>query len=420
MCIAQSDLKKSIQSALSAAVTTDGSIILPSVDFDLPSSISILDDRFCDLKDMEIATKKRTSKKRSITTVSVTSATGSSASTSSGDEDDMSCNNNNKSRKKFKMKHNTSSPSSKTVTNITSKGFQRVFARHNYHDYSQMRPHDIELEAGSSSSSNVTTSSSTSTGTKSSKGGVNNPFPVLLHRLMEDSEVKGFSNIISWQPHGRAFLIHDPKTFVGDVLPLYFKHSKLSSFQRQLSLYGFVRLTSDGPDRGAYYHECFLRFRPFLCSMIQRTRVKGTWVRTSSSPESEPNFYLMEPVRATLDDEIDTKDYNDDDDDLIVEEDEEEGSPSSFVSDDEFSPVPVKQILDKETPPASSSLPLFAPPVFPSFFVPPTQTTTTAAAATTLTTSYDDVPTLTDHDLDILLADVDLNIDFNANEIFPL
>ena len=420
MCIAQSDLQKSIQSALSAAVTSDGSIILPSADFDLSSSISVFDDRFCDLKDMEIATTKRTSKKRCITTISVTSTSGSSSTTSSGDEDEdnMSCNNNNKSRKKSKTKHNTSSPLSKTVTNITSKGFQRVFARHNYHDYSQMRPHDMELESGGSSSNVTTSSSSTSTGTKSSKGGVNNPFPVLLHRLMEDSEVKGFSNIISWQPHGRAFLIHDPKTFVADVLPLYFKHSKLSSFQRQLSLYGFVRLTSDGPDRGAYYHECFLRFRPFLCSKIQRTRIKGTWVRTSSSPESEPNFYLMEPVRATLDDEIDNNDYDDDydDDDLVVEEGE--GSPSSFVTDDEFSPVPVKQMLKKETPATPSSLPLFAAPVFPSFFVPPTQTTTTATP--TLLTSYDDVPTLTDHDLDILLADVDLNIDFNANEIFPL
>ena len=33
-----------------------------------------------------------------------------------------------------------------------------------------------------------------------------------------------------------------------------------------------------------------------MCSKIQRTRVKGTWVRTSSSPESEPDFFSMEPV----------------------------------------------------------------------------------------------------------------------------
>lgn len=33
-----------------------------------------------------------------------------------------------------------------------------------------------------------------------------------------------------------------------------------------------------------------------MCSKIQRTRVKGTWVRTSSSPESEPDFFSMDPV----------------------------------------------------------------------------------------------------------------------------
>ena len=80
-------------------------------------------------------------------------------------------------------------------------------------------------------------------------------------------------------------------------MPLFFRQTRFSSFQRQLSLYGFVRLSHDGPDRGAYYHECFLRGRSFLCTNIQRTRVKGTWVRTSSSPESEPDFWSMEPVQ---------------------------------------------------------------------------------------------------------------------------
>jgi HSF-type DNA-binding len=163
---------------------------------------------------------------------------------------------------------------------VTSKGFKRHFASHNYHDYGQLRPSQADLENTA----------------KALRGGVHTPFPLILHRLMDDAQIKGFTDSISWQPHGRAFLIKDPKAFVADVLPNYFKHAKLSSFQRQLSLYGFVRLTSEGPDRGAYYHECFLKSRPFLCNRIHRTRVKGTWVRTSSSPELEPNFYLMEAL----------------------------------------------------------------------------------------------------------------------------
>lgn len=45
----------------------------------------------------------------------------------------------------------------------------------------------------------------------------------------------------------------------------------------------------------------FLRGRAFLCSKIQRTRIKGTWVRTSSSPESEPDFLSMDPVQDLVD-----------------------------------------------------------------------------------------------------------------------
>ena len=58
----------------------------------------------------------------------------------------------------------------------------------------------------------------------------------------------------------------------------------------------FVALPEQGPDRGAYYNEFFLRGRPDLTVHMQRTRVKGTGVRTSSNPKQEPNFYEMEPV----------------------------------------------------------------------------------------------------------------------------
>lgn len=67
----------------------------------------------------------------------------------------------------------------------------------------------------------------------------------------------------------------------------------MTSYQRQLSLYGFVRITS-GKDRGAYYHELFLRGRPDLLVCIERKRVKGTGSKQAASPETEPDFYTME------------------------------------------------------------------------------------------------------------------------------
>jgi HSF-type DNA-binding len=75
----------------------------------------------------------------------------------------------------------------------------------------------------------------------------------------------------------------------------YFRQSKLTSFQRQLNLYGFQRLTR-GADAGAYYCELFLRGMPFLCKKMTRTKVKGTRYKAASSPDQEPNFYTMRPV----------------------------------------------------------------------------------------------------------------------------
>ena len=45
-----------------------------------------------------------------------------------------------------------------------------------------------------------------------------------------------------------------------------------------------------------YYHELFVRGRSDLCQLMQRTRVKGSWVRQSSSPDTEPDFSAMPVV----------------------------------------------------------------------------------------------------------------------------
>jgi hypothetical protein len=72
-------------------------------------------------------------------------------------------------------------------------------------------------------------------------------FPIQLHLMLSNAQVEGYSDVCSWQPHGRSFLIKDRKRFVDRVLPIYFKQSKFSSFQRQLNLYGFVRYDCNAP-----------------------------------------------------------------------------------------------------------------------------------------------------------------------------
>lgn len=94
------------------------------------------------------------------------------------------------------------------------------------------------------------------------------------------------------QPHGRCFLVHNPKEFVDEIMSTFFRQSKLTSFQRQLNLYGFSRITA-GRDRGGYYHELFLRDKLFLCQNMNRIRIKGTGIKGKASPSTEPDFYSM-------------------------------------------------------------------------------------------------------------------------------
>ncbi|KAL7466145.1 hypothetical protein ACHAXS_006431, partial [Conticribra weissflogii] len=94
------------------------------------------------------------------------------------------------------------------------------------------------------------------------------------------------------QPHGRCFLVHEPQEFVDKVLSIYFGQTKIASFQRQLNMYGFLRLTK-GRDKGCYYHELFLKHKLFLCQDIARISLKGTGVKIKVDRSSEPDFYSM-------------------------------------------------------------------------------------------------------------------------------
>lgn len=168
----------------------------------------------------------------------------------------------------------------------TAKMNDRHFVVHNYHDHAADAPEPEPVPQDLSKPRR--------------RGGVAIAFPLKLHSMLDKIEEDGLAHVISWQPHGRAFLIHKPKEFADQVMPKYFKQTKLTSFQRQLNLYGFNRITS-GNDTGAYYNELFLRGKVFLSKRMVRTKVKGTGFKAASSPDNEPNFYEMPFVTVTRD-----------------------------------------------------------------------------------------------------------------------
>jgi hypothetical protein len=134
-----------------------------------------------------------------------------------------------------------------------------------------------------------------------SRGGTVEPFPEKLNRILVKAEKAGNQDIVSFLPHGRAFVIHKPKKFAEKVMPKYFKHSKLSSFQRQLGLYGFCRING-GPDAGGYYHELFLQGRPALGVYISRVGVPNAAMPRRRGVKAhnsivDPDFHAIRPIR---------------------------------------------------------------------------------------------------------------------------
>jgi HSF-type DNA-binding len=131
-------------------------------------------------------------------------------------------------------------------------------------------------------------------------------FPSKLHFMIESSAAcQRSSNIIYWLPHGRAFVFYDQDRLVRELLPLHFnRQHKFASFQRQLNLYGFIKLMGNHVDKGAYYHELFLRGRPELSKLmlpIRHTETDRSTVRRKLDPHSEPNFHQMVPAPPSSD-----------------------------------------------------------------------------------------------------------------------
>ncbi|CAB9505345.1 shock factor protein [Seminavis robusta] len=136
----------------------------------------------------------------------------------------------------------------------------------------------------------------------------NESFPHKLYRMLYEAEQDGHARIVSFLPSGRGFTIHKPKEFVSSIMPKYFTTRRIASFQRQLNLYGFRRI-SEGKEKGAYFHKDFVKGKR---SRIQRIKRKSTASRPSVTafaqrfataplqfPVGAPSMYGANPLLAS-------------------------------------------------------------------------------------------------------------------------
>lgn len=98
-------------------------------------------------------------------------------------------------------------------------------------------------------------------------------FILKLWKMINDSDC---DDLISWSDNGQSFIIMDPPKF-SQELSKYFKHNNLSSFIRQLNMYGFRKVATiensglhPGTDDLHFYHPDFVKDKPERLEAIKR------------------------------------------------------------------------------------------------------------------------------------------------------
>ncbi|CAM9972494.1 unnamed protein product [Ectocarpus sp. 12 AP-2014] len=88
-------------------------------------------------------------------------------------------------------------------------------------------------------------------------------------------------NLACWSPTGETFIVKHPDAFSSVVIPKFFKHSKFSSFVRQLNFYGFRKVKSNASGAGVnskwweFKHDLFHRDKSHLLADMRRATHYG-------------------------------------------------------------------------------------------------------------------------------------------------
>ncbi|KAF0720700.1 Aste57867_125 [Aphanomyces stellatus] len=161
-----------------------------------------------------------------------------------------------------------------------------------------------------SSSSSSTSALTTPTTTTAAMAGATSPkspvkkrnvgVPKFLRFLYEILE-KEDKSIICWSHKGTAFQIRKPDALSKGILPRYFKHNKVSSFQRQLNYFGFKKWTKTQTVVCTFSHPNFIHHKPENIKLIKRKERGLTDGESPKAPKHRPawGFPLTMPTTTT-------------------------------------------------------------------------------------------------------------------------
>jgi len=128
-------------------------------------------------------------------------------------------------------------------------------------------------------------------------------FPERLLSILNDTSL---SDIITWLPHGRSFVIIRPDVFAEKVMPTYFpspdarSSTKYPSFTRKLNRWGFRQATR-GPDTGAFHHPLFRRDQPQLCLDMVCQRSRNPSKQAKAKQQQAGNVKIAPLTKESLD-----------------------------------------------------------------------------------------------------------------------
>ena len=115
---------------------------------------------------------------------------------------------------------------------------------HEHHDdHDHDHDHDDCVSRDSSSTSMALDKHSTSTSGKRISHNKSSQNIVFIHKLYDILENKELKHLIWWSENGKSFFIKPNEKF-SKALAKYFKHTNITSFVRQLNIYGFHKVTN--------------------------------------------------------------------------------------------------------------------------------------------------------------------------------